>query len=191
MSEANDMKTWYVYLLCYPDTGFPFYVGKGTGERINMHEHSAKYRREPNEQKKHIINGILADGKEVLKKKIAEFTNEQDAYLYEWAMVNLYHETVVNMRPGGKKPQPARTKISNKAQELIPTKEYYTIEEVAKALGKNRATVYNRMNLINLKGHKFKGDRKTYLSHEEMEMIKSVFEKPWLTGEKTEDENAA
>lgn len=63
-------------------------------------------------------------------------------------------------------------------------KEYYTLEEVAQALERNRATVYNRMKIIDMKGHKFKGDRKTYLSAQEVETLKNVFEKPWIAGEK-------
>lgn len=63
-------------------------------------------------------------------------------------------------------------------------KEYYTLEEVAESLGKTRATVYNRMKLIDMKGHKFKGDRKTYLSTQEVETLRNVFEKPWTAGEK-------
>jgi hypothetical protein len=62
-------------------------------------------------------------------------------------------------------------------------KEYYTLEEAAQLLGRNRATVYNRMGLIKMKGHKFKGDRKTYLSAAEVDQLKNVFEKPWLAGE--------
>lgn len=62
-------------------------------------------------------------------------------------------------------------------------KEYYTIEEVASTLGRNRATVYNRMKLLDLKAHKFKMDRKTYLAAADVERLKNVFEKPWLAGE--------
>lgn len=65
-------------------------------------------------------------------------------------------------------------------------KEFYSLEEVAKSLGRKRATVYSRMKLIGMRGHKFKGDRKTYLSHEELERLKNAFEKPWTAGEKTE-----
>lgn len=63
-------------------------------------------------------------------------------------------------------------------------KEYYTLEEAAQILDRKRATVYNRMNLIEMKGHKFKGDRKTYLSAQEVETLRNVFEKPWTAGEK-------
>lgn len=63
-------------------------------------------------------------------------------------------------------------------------KEFYTLEETCSLLGRNRATVYNRMNFIGLKGHRFRGDRKTYLSLPEVERLKMVFAKPWLAGEK-------
>lgn len=65
-------------------------------------------------------------------------------------------------------------------------KEYYTLEETAKMIGKNRATVYNRMKIIGMKGHKFIGDRKTYLSKEEVERVRTAFERPWIIGEKEE-----
>lgn len=65
-------------------------------------------------------------------------------------------------------------------------KEYYTLDETAQILDRNRATVYNRMKIIGMKGHKFKGDRKTYLSPQEVEKLKNVFEKPWLAGEREE-----
>lgn len=65
-------------------------------------------------------------------------------------------------------------------------KEYYTLDETAEYFGKTRATVYNKMRLIGMKGHKFKGDRKTYLSQEEVKKLRNVFEKPWTVNEKEE-----
>lgn len=65
-------------------------------------------------------------------------------------------------------------------------KEYYTLEEIAILLDRKRATIYNRMSLIGMKGHKFKGDRKTYLSYAETMHLKMVFEKPWTAPEKDE-----
>ena len=70
-------------------------------------------------------------------------------------------------------------------------KEYYTLNEVATMIGKNRATIYNRMKIIKMKGHKFKGDSKTYLSAEEVEQIKTVFEKPWTAPEKDDTKEVA
>src|SRR5258708_68499 len=105
MVNKEPAKTWYVYLLCDPDTEIPFYVGKGTGDRIDDHERFVNSRwHAVNKKKNDIIRRIHAEGKRVLKKKIAEFDVEKDAYIYELAMINLFHEHIVNMsfRGGGK-----------------------------------------------------------------------------------------
>lgn len=86
-------RKYYVYTLAYPD-GKVFYIGKGTGDRINDHERFLNRRAEPNEEKKSIIRAIRAQGKQVLKEKVAEFTNERDAYIYEWALINLVYQGV-------------------------------------------------------------------------------------------------
>ncbi len=62
-------------------------------------------------------------------------------------------------------------------------KEYFTLLEVAALLKRNRATVYNRMEMIGIRGHKFRGDRKTYLTKEEVTKVRDVFEKPWTAPE--------
>src|SRR5215467_8598391 len=99
-SEENQT-AWYVYLLCDPDTGVPFYVGKGTGDRAQQHARYAESPYEPNEAKKSVIRRIMVEGKQVLIKKIAEFKNEEDAYIYEQATINAYFGDLTNMRPGG------------------------------------------------------------------------------------------
>lgn len=91
-------KKWYVYLLCNPDTEEPFYVGKGTGDRMYVHE--SLFQSDSNKKKKQVIQAIQASGKEVLKKKIAEFENEEDAYVYEWGTINTYHCQVTNVQSG-------------------------------------------------------------------------------------------
>jgi len=63
-------------------------------------------------------------------------------------------------------------------------KEYYTIEEVSRLVGRNRATIYNRMKILEIEAKKFNLDRKAYVTEEEMQRIKTVFDKPWLAGEK-------
>lgn len=66
------------------------------------------------------------------------------------------------------------------------TREFYSIEEASHITGKHRATIYNRMKILGIKPRKFKLDRKAYVNAEELEQIKTVFEKPWLAGEKEE-----
>lgn len=69
-------------------------------------------------------------------------------------------------------------------------KEYYSIEEVSEIVKRNRASIYNRMRILGIKPKKFQMDRKAYVTAEEMERIRNVFEKPWLAGEKSTEEAA-
>lgn len=94
-------KTWYVYLLCDPDTDLPFYVGKGKGDRAFNHEKSVNSPNETNEAKKQVIRSILARSKHVLVKKVAYFDHEHEAYRYELDLIKQYREHLTNIRPGG------------------------------------------------------------------------------------------
>lgn len=59
-------------------------------------------------------------------------------------------------------------------------KEFYSIDETEKIVGKNRGTIYNRMKLLNIEKHKFPQDSRTYIAAEDVERIKIVVEKPWM-----------
>ena len=111
-------KKWYVYLLCDPDTEQPFYVGKGTGNRIDQHEFEAKDPYASNPMKQEVIRRILAQGKKVLKRKIAEFDNEHDAYILERELINHYGPQLTNIRPGG-----GTSQTNQRPDFLIPTEQ--------------------------------------------------------------------
>src|SRR5713101_2143046 len=76
---------YYVYELAYPDDT-PFYYGKGCSGRIDTHERDARTSSRPIE-KLEVIRQIWNEGDQVKKRKIAFFSDEQDAYMYEWAMI--------------------------------------------------------------------------------------------------------
>jgi predicted DNA-binding transcriptional regulator AlpA len=86
-------KKYYVYTLAYPN-GEVFYVGKGTGDRIHQHEYeAARSGKEAsyyynNPEKHAIIRGIWAQGGQVKKEIVFETDIEQDAYIYEWTLIN-------------------------------------------------------------------------------------------------------
>lgn len=76
--------------------------------------------------------------------------------------------------------------------EHVEDQEYYSIDEAARAIGWNRATVYDWIKALGLKTHKFVRNRKTYLAAPDVARLKEIKEKPWTAGErKAETENAA
>lgn len=66
-------------------------------------------------------------------------------------------------------------------------KEYLTIDEAAARLGWNRATVYKWADKLDIKKHKFKLDRRTYLAFSDVERLREIRDKPWLAGPDNED----
>lgn len=89
---------WYVYFYCHPDTpDIPFYIGKGCGDRIDFHELAARNNwADVNPRKRQAIVDIHRSGREVVKYKKAVFTNELDAFIYEYAMIVAYHGNLTN-----------------------------------------------------------------------------------------------
>lgn len=93
---------WYVYELIDPLTEKVFYVGKGSGDRIDAHEKEAK--RGVCSKKCNKINSINALGKEIIKRKIALFWCEQAAYDCETDLISHYGlKNLTNISPGGQK----------------------------------------------------------------------------------------
>lgn len=72
---------WYVYQLIDPRTKKPFYIGKGTGNRIDHHEKEAL--NGVCSHKCYKINKIQKVGLKIIKQKIAYFWDEQYAYEIE------------------------------------------------------------------------------------------------------------
>lgn len=60
--------------------------------------------------------------------------------------------------------------------------EYLSIDEAARAIGWNRATVYKYVDELEMKRYKFRLNRKTYLAAADVEKLKQIKEKPWLAG---------
>lgn len=66
---------------------------------------------------------------------------------------------------------------------LTAEKEYMNLDEVAAYVGMKRASLYNYIKDLEIKTHKFKRDRHTYLAMEDIRRIKGHKEKPWIAGE--------
>jgi hypothetical protein len=103
MSIKITKPKFYDYELAYPESmgGAVFYVGKGTSNRINEHEGEAS--KGGISQKCKIIREIWAQGYQVVKRKVYETNIEQDAFLYEWVLINLVYgySQLTNIFEGG------------------------------------------------------------------------------------------
>ncbi len=77
------MNIYYVYYLIDPRNSQPFYVGKGSCERINAHEREARrpISKQYNPKKCKIITDIINCGMSVIKQKIQEGLTESNASL--------------------------------------------------------------------------------------------------------------
>lgn len=73
---------WYVYELCNPKTKKPFYIGKGSKDR--MHQHGRK-KDVSNPYKENEIERIGVD--KVLRRKIACFWDEREAMKFEKELI--------------------------------------------------------------------------------------------------------
>jgi hypothetical protein len=94
---------YYTYILTYPESmgEAVFYVGKGTGDRIDHHEIEAK--KGVKSAKCDTIRLVWSKGEQVVKAKVFETEIEQDAYIYEWILINLVYgyDTLTNIKEGG------------------------------------------------------------------------------------------
>jgi len=91
---------WYVYELVDPRTDSVFYVGKGTGKRLEQHE--AEARKSVCSRKTRQIKDIWSAGCEVVRRKIALFWCEQSAYDAETDRIDEIGLTnLTNVMPGG------------------------------------------------------------------------------------------
>lgn len=90
----------YVYTLAYPD-GKVFYVGKGTGNRIDDHERQARIG--IRSHKCSVIRKIWKEGGQVLRQKVAFFDTEDEAYQFEIHLIAFFggKEELTNKADGG------------------------------------------------------------------------------------------
>lgn len=94
---------YYVYVLMRPDTGEPFYVGKGFGKRMFQHEKSA--RKGEKSHKANLIRKFLRDGQEIRRTVIEENLTEVAAFILEREAITEIgrypHGSLTNLTDGG------------------------------------------------------------------------------------------
>ncbi len=72
--------------------------------------------------------------------------------------------------------------------EQVEGQEYLSIKDAATAIGWHRATLYGWVKRLDMKTHKFIGNRQTYLAAADIERLKEIKQKPWIAGEKKPEE---
>ena len=80
---------FYVYIYYHPETDLPFYVGKGTGNRLYVHLQES-YQTTENKKKYAVIENLRRKGLEPRIEKIAEFEEEKAAYDLEAMLIAKY-----------------------------------------------------------------------------------------------------
>lgn len=92
------MNRFYVYGLFDPKEDFPFYIGKGTKNR--MKEHLRENYSHDNPHKRRKIEKVKRNGREPYAEKLYDNLTEEQAYMREWCLINLYYEKLTNIATG-------------------------------------------------------------------------------------------
>lgn len=79
------MRKFYVYIYCHPDTGIPFYVGKGSAGRYKKHLTNAR-----NPHLRNKINKLNREGKEPMIDVVLRTDDEGLAYDIEENLIRQY-----------------------------------------------------------------------------------------------------
>ena len=115
MNFKNSAK-WYVYELSDPRDNKVFYVGKGTGSRIDHHERETL--KGVCSKKCNKIRSLLNAGFNIHKTKVATFWDERAAYDYETEVISRYGlENLTNILPGGQGALERRVKAMKARKE--------------------------------------------------------------------------
>jgi excisionase family DNA binding protein len=151
---APTEKKYYVYTLSYPDTGVVFYVGKGTvrtikGLRERIDDHEAEAQQGVKSAKCAIIRDIWARGLHVQKAKVFETDNEEEAIVYEQALIRLMdgNNILTNVRAARGTnvasfyPDVPLQEETKSKRIKMPSEEPIDAEEAAKMLGVTARTV--------------------------------------------------
>jgi len=118
---------FYVYELRDPDTLTPFYVGKGSGVRMYIHERAVRNWTDPfmktyNPHLYNKIKKILDAGKRVIPQKVFETDDEEVAFEKERVLIEAYRKSgliLCNVLDGGEGYRGGTHTLSEEAKKKI------------------------------------------------------------------------
>ena len=94
------MPDYYVYVYIDPRNHQVFYIGKGTGSRMNAHILEANLREEPNSTKIRQIRAIQREGLEAIVRIIARGLTDAEALLVEKTLLWQLGKQLTNIATG-------------------------------------------------------------------------------------------
>jgi hypothetical protein len=172
-TQSYTDRKFYVYIL-FRETGMPFYVGKGSGNRWMGHEKDAKYL---DSYKDRIIRKMVAEGHKIRRRKFVEGLTEEAAFFLEKALIKKIgrypNGPLANATDGGdgviNLSLESRAKISishlgnqyGKGQKMTPEHQKI-LTEARKRAGYKKET-YDKI-AEKLRGRKLSPERKEKLS---------------------------
>jgi len=171
------MSEHYVYTLAYPKSmgGSVSYVGKGMGERIHHHETVARTGyRAWNEQKITTIRDIWANGEQVVKKKVAFFETNEEACLYEIALI-FFLPNLTNLSSGGEAARWGNyDERMERLYDFVQAYPHASIMDIAKFLGRSRTFAHKELSAMRrLKGLDTQG---TYVEWSLVEQVQAILQ---------------
>ena len=90
MAEEKNDSRFYVYALYVEGDDAPFYIGKGSGNRLNEHTMPSRMKMAATTIRVYTIRKALRDGKKIIAKKLVENLSESDAFLCEAKCIEQY-----------------------------------------------------------------------------------------------------